>query len=42
VAYADLAAVERRLGGPITRAQLDRAAAGIAAHIITIPDEEAA
>jgi hypothetical protein len=40
VLYADLAAVERRLGGPITRAQL--AAGGIAARIITIPDEEAA
>ena len=25
VLFADLAAVERRLGGPITRAQLDRA-----------------
>ena len=43
VLYADLAAVERRLGGPITQAQLDRAAGGIAARIITIPDiEEAA
>ena len=43
VLFADLAAVERRLGGPITRAQLDRAAGGISARIITIPDiEEAA
>ena len=43
VLFADLAAVERRLGGPITRAQLERAAGGIAARIITIPDiEEAA
>ena len=42
VLYADLAAVERRLGGPITPAQLERAAGGLAARIITIPDEEAA
>ena len=43
VLYADLAAVERRLGGPITRAQLDRAAGGIPARIIIVPDiEEAA
>ena len=43
VLYADLAAVERRLGGPITRAQLEGAAGGISARIITIPDiEEAA
>jgi hypothetical protein len=42
VLFADLAAVERRLGGPITPAQLDPAAGGIAGRIITIPDEEAA
>jgi hypothetical protein len=43
VLFADLAAVERRLGGPITRAQLDRAAGGISARIIIVPDiEEAA
>ena len=43
VLFADLGAVERRLGGPITQAQLDRAAGGISARIITIPDiEEAA
>jgi hypothetical protein len=44
VLYADLAAVERRLGGPpITRAQLEGAVGGISARIITIPDiEEAA
>jgi hypothetical protein len=43
VLYADLAVVEHRLGGPITRAQLERAAGGISARIITIPDfEEAA
>ena len=43
VLYADLATVERRLGGPITPAQLERAAGGISARIITIPDiEEAA
>ena len=44
VLFADLAAVESRLGGPITPAQLDRAAwAGIPARIIIVPDiEEAA
>jgi hypothetical protein len=43
VLYADLAEVSRCLGGPITQAQLDRAAGGIAARVITIPDiEEAA
>jgi hypothetical protein len=43
VLFADLAAVERRLGGPVTPAQLERAAGGISARIITIPDiEEAA
>jgi hypothetical protein len=43
VLYAEIGAVEKRLGGPITRAQLDRAAGDIAARIITIPDiEEAA
>jgi hypothetical protein len=43
VLFADLAAVEHRLGGPITQAQLDRAAGGIAGRIITVPDiEEAA
>jgi hypothetical protein len=41
--YAELSGIERCLGGPITRAQLDRAAGGISARIITIPDiEEAA
>jgi hypothetical protein len=41
--YADLIAVERRLGGPITQAQVDRAAGGNPARIITVPDiEEAA
>ena len=38
VLFADLTAVENRLGGPITRAQLDRAAGGISARIINIPD----
>ncbi len=43
VLFAELSSVESRLGGPITRAQLDRAAGGISARIITIPDiEEAA
>jgi hypothetical protein len=42
VLFADLAAVERCLGGPITPAQLERAAGGISARIITVPDEEAA
>ena len=44
VLFADCAAVERRLGGPITQAQLDRAAwADIPARIIIVPDiEEAA
>ena len=43
VLFADLAAVERRLGGPITPARLDRAAGGNPARIIIVPDiEEAA
>ena len=43
VLFADRAVVERRLGGPITPAQLERAAGGIPARIITVPDiEEAA
>jgi hypothetical protein len=42
VLFADLTVVECRLGGPITQAQLDRAAGGIAGRIITVPDEEAA
>ena len=43
VLYADSAAVARRLGGPITQAQLERAAGGIPARIIIVPDiEEAA
>ena len=43
VLFADLAEVERRLGGPITLTQLERAAGGIPARIIIVPDiEEAA
>jgi hypothetical protein len=41
VLFADFAEVSRCLG-PITQAQLERAAGGIAGRIITIPDEEAA
>ncbi|MGB7834210.1 MAG: hypothetical protein WBL84_18575 [Xanthobacteraceae bacterium] len=42
VLFADFAEVNRCLG-PITQAQLERAAGGIAGRIITIPDiEEAA
>ena len=43
VLFAELSSVESRLGGPITPAQLDRAAGGISARIINVPDiEEAA
>jgi hypothetical protein len=43
VLFADLATVERRLGGPITQAQLERAAGGNPARIVNGPDiEEAA
>jgi hypothetical protein len=42
VLFAELSGVERRLGGPITQAQLDRAAGGIAGRIITVPDIEEA
>jgi hypothetical protein len=42
VLFADLGAVERRLGGPITQTQLERAAGGNPARVITIPDQEAA